>query len=60
MCSDPEKKLELQANLEEEERKIRRRAVGTVKFIGELFKINMLTGNIIHKCIQTLLDRSTL
>lgn len=33
---DPDKKCEYQANLEEEERKLRRRSVGTVRFIGEL------------------------
>lgn len=55
-CTDPEKKLELQATLEEEERKIRRRSGGTVRFIGELFKIAMLTPPIIWGCINNLLD----
>lgn len=48
-------KAELEALLEEEERKIRRRSGGTVRFIGELFKISILTGKIINTCIEALL-----
>ncbi|XP_037732020.1 eukaryotic translation initiation factor 4 gamma 3 isoform X2 [Drosophila subpulchrella] len=55
-CTDPNEKAELEAFLEEEERKIRRRSGGTVRFIGELFKISMLTGKIIYSCIDTLLN----
>ncbi|KAH8398901.1 hypothetical protein KR222_005988 [Zaprionus bogoriensis] len=54
--TDPNEKAELEAQLEEEERKIRRRSGGTVRFIGELFKISMLTGKIIYSCIDTLLN----
>jgi translation initiation factor 4G len=38
--------------------KIRRRAVGTVHFIGELYKIEMLTSRIMQSCISHLLDPS--
>ncbi|KAH8325446.1 hypothetical protein KR074_003061, partial [Drosophila pseudoananassae] len=55
-CNDGNEKAELEALLEEEERKIRRRSGGTVRFIGELFKISMLTGKIIYSCIDTLLN----
>ncbi|XP_017471922.1 PREDICTED: eukaryotic translation initiation factor 4 gamma 3 isoform X2 [Rhagoletis zephyria] len=55
-CIDPTEKAELEAQLEEEERKIRRRSGGTVRFIGELFKISMLTGKIINSCIEALLN----
>lgn len=54
-CKDPNEKVELEALLDEEERKIRRRSGGTVRFIGELFKISILTGKIIHTCIEALL-----
>ncbi|XP_041674449.1 eukaryotic translation initiation factor 4 gamma 3 isoform X2 [Drosophila eugracilis] len=54
--TDANEKAELEAFLEEEERKIRRRSGGTVRFIGELFKISMLTGKIIYSCIDTLLN----
>ncbi|XP_054745448.1 eukaryotic translation initiation factor 4 gamma 3 isoform X1 [Anastrepha obliqua] len=55
-CTDGTEKAELEAQLEEEERKIRRRSGGTVRFIGELFKISMLTGKIINSCIEALLN----
>ena len=54
-CKDPNEKVELEALLEEEERKIRRRSGGTVRFIGELFKISILTVRIINTCIEALL-----
>lgn len=55
-CTDPEKKKELQFILEEEERKIRVKSVGNVRFIGELFKQGMLTTNIMMQCLQMLLQ----
>lgn len=36
--------------------KAKRRGLGLVKFIGELFKLNMLTERIMHRCILRLLD----
>lgn len=55
---DATKKEELKANYELESFKIRRRAVGTVHFIGELYKIEMLTSRIMVSCIGHLLDPS--
>lgn len=55
-CTDPEKKKELQFNLEEEERKIRVKSVGNVRFIGELFKQGMLTTKIMMQCLRMLLQ----
>lgn len=52
-----EKKKELQLLLDEEERKIRVKYVGLARFIGELFKLNMLTAGIMHGCIKTLLEK---
>lgn len=52
-CKDLDKKLEL----EEEDRKLRRRSVGTIRFIGELFKCDLLTPKILLACIQLFLDR---
>lgn len=34
----------------------KRRGLGLVKFIGELFKLNMLTERIMHECVKKLLD----
>jgi translation initiation factor 4G len=36
--------------------KAKRRGLGLVKFIGELFKLQMLTERIMHRCILKLLD----
>ncbi|XP_050307048.1 eukaryotic translation initiation factor 4 gamma 1-like isoform X3 [Anthonomus grandis grandis] len=55
-CTDPEKKKELQEDLEEYDRRLRMKSVGTIRFIGELFKQQMLTANIMRRCLQTLLD----
>ncbi|KAL9911288.1 eukaryotic translation initiation factor 4 gamma 3 isoform X1 [Glossina fuscipes] len=54
-CKDSHEKVELEALLEEEERKIRRRSGGTVRFIGELFKISILAGKIVVTCIESLI-----
>ncbi|XP_047198918.1 eukaryotic translation initiation factor 4 gamma 3-like [Hippoglossus stenolepis] len=42
--------LELQ-----EAKMIRRRSIGNIKFIGELFKLKMLTETIMHECVVKLL-----
>jgi len=53
--TDPEKKKELQLTFEEEERRIRMKSLGNIRFIGELFKLGMLTTNIMQRCIKDLL-----
>uniref|UniRef100_A0A1L8DS71 Putative translation initiation factor 4f ribosome/mrna-bridging subunit eif-4g n=2 Tax=Nyssomyia neivai TaxID=330878 RepID=A0A1L8DS71_9DIPT len=53
---DPEKHEEYKLIVEEEERKLRWRALGTVRFIGELFKSEMLTSNIMNNCIAILMS----
>lgn len=55
---DSSKRDELKAEYDSENLKIRRRAVGTVHFIGELYKIEMLTSKIMNSCISHLLDPS--
>ncbi|KAM3968942.1 LOW QUALITY PROTEIN: eukaryotic translation initiation factor 4 gamma 3 [Aphomia sociella] len=54
-CSDPAKKKELQLMLEEENRRARMRSVGNVRFIGELYKLKMLTPKIMSFCMNHLL-----
>ncbi|GBP96481.1 Eukaryotic translation initiation factor 4 gamma 1 [Eumeta japonica] len=56
-CTDPAKKKELQLLLEEENRKIRMRSVGNVRFIGELYKLKMLTFKIMLFCMNHLIDK---
>lgn len=55
---DPARQEELKANFDDESFKIRRRAVGTVHFIGELYKIEMLTSRIMQSCITHLLEKT--
>lgn len=57
---DPVKKEELRESLEEEDYRMRKRAVGTVRFIGELYKIDLLTIKIMHTCVNLLLDPRTM
>ncbi|KAL0973365.1 hypothetical protein UPYG_G00202500 [Umbra pygmaea] len=50
-----EEKERLKAELEDAKDKARRRSLGNIKFIGELFKLKMLTEAIMHDCIVKLL-----
>ncbi|XP_062419900.1 eukaryotic translation initiation factor 4 gamma 3 isoform X3 [Pungitius pungitius] len=45
----------LQQELEEAKDKARRRSIGNIRFIGELFKLKMLTEAIMHDCVVKLL-----
>uniref|UniRef100_UPI0037E87679 eukaryotic translation initiation factor 4 gamma 3 isoform X5 n=1 Tax=Semicossyphus pulcher TaxID=241346 RepID=UPI0037E87679 len=45
----------LQEELEDAKDKARRRSIGNIKFIGELFKLKMLTEAIMHDCVVKLL-----
>ena len=42
-------------DFEAQEMKLRRRSLGNIRFIGELYKIQMLNGRIMHECIRKLL-----
>lgn len=50
-----EEKTRLRDELEEARDKARRRSIGNIKFIGELFKLKMLTEAIMHDCVVKLL-----
>uniref|UniRef100_A0A7N8X7Z7 Eukaryotic translation initiation factor 4 gamma 1-like n=1 Tax=Mastacembelus armatus TaxID=205130 RepID=A0A7N8X7Z7_9TELE len=54
-ASGEEEKQQLIEELEEAKDKARRRSLGNIKFIGELFKLKMLTEVIMHDCIVKLL-----
>ncbi|XP_045784204.1 eukaryotic translation initiation factor 4 gamma 3-like isoform X4 [Maniola jurtina] len=56
-CTDPAKKKELHDQLTEENRRIRMRSVGNVRFIGELYKLKMLTAKIMMFCMNYLIDK---
>ncbi|KAI0050434.1 hypothetical protein FA95DRAFT_1603620 [Auriscalpium vulgare] len=44
-----------QVDLDSPEMKAKRRGLGLIRFIGELFKLQMLTERIMHECIKKLL-----
>uniref|UniRef100_A0A672MV99 Eukaryotic translation initiation factor 4 gamma 1-like n=1 Tax=Sinocyclocheilus grahami TaxID=75366 RepID=A0A672MV99_SINGR len=55
-----EEKQRLKEDLEDTKDKARRRSLGNIKFIGELFKLKMLTETIMHDCIVKLLKNHDL
>ncbi|XP_025025330.1 eukaryotic translation initiation factor 4 gamma 1 isoform X6 [Python bivittatus] len=54
-AATPEEKTRLKEELDEARDKARRRSLGNIKFIGELFKLKMLTEAIMHDCVVKLL-----
>lgn len=54
-CSDLQKKKMLKEILDEDMRRARKRSLGNIKLIGELYKLNMLKANIMVQCIDGLL-----
>uniref|UniRef100_A0A8D0HB38 Eukaryotic translation initiation factor 4 gamma 1 n=1 Tax=Sphenodon punctatus TaxID=8508 RepID=A0A8D0HB38_SPHPU len=55
MDDTPEEKARLKEELDDARDKARRRSLGNIKFIGELFKLKMLTEAIMHDCVVKLL-----
>ncbi len=55
VCPQGEERERLRVELEESRDKARRRSLGNIKFIGELFKLKMLTEAIMHDCVVKLL-----
>ncbi|TST47713.1 Eukaryotic translation initiation factor 4 gamma 1 [Bagarius yarrelli] len=54
-ATEEEVQQRLREELEEAKDQARRRSLGNIKFIGELFKLKMLTEPIMHDCIVKLL-----
>jgi len=52
--SEDERK-NIRAVFEQMEMKLRRRSLGNIRFIGELYKLQMLTARIMHECVKKLL-----
>ena len=55
--NDPEKKRIAELELDEDKRKARKRSLGIIKFIGELYMFNMLSVLIMDSCILRLIDQ---
>merc|ERR1719435_702336 len=50
---DDKKRVKIE--FEQMEMKLRRRSLGNIRFIGELYKLHMLTARIMHECVKKLL-----
>lgn len=55
ICPQGEERDRLKVELDEAKDQARRRSLGNIKFIGELFKLKMLTEAIMHDCVVKLL-----
>ena len=53
-----EKRKQLEDDLEACEVKNRKRSLNNIRFIGELFKLKMLSETIMHECVVRLLRSS--
>ena len=53
--SDEKRMKEIQTEWSEKERRARKRSLGNIRFIGELYKLKMLTVRIMHECVNKLL-----
>lgn len=58
-CRDPLQKKEMKMMFDDKERRQRVKAVGNVRFIGELYKVSVLTTKIMHRCIKQLLQQNS-
>jgi len=55
--TEESKKEQLQLEQEELRFKMRRRSLGNVRFIGELYKLQMLSPKIMVQCVRMLLGK---
>ncbi|EEC13284.1 eukaryotic translation initiation factor 4 gamma, putative, partial [Ixodes scapularis] len=51
-----EEKTKLREEMAEEEKRSKRRSLGNIRFIGELYNLNMLTAPIMYDCLRRLLN----
>jgi len=54
-CTDEDEKKRLKVEFGALERRLRKRSLGNIRFIGELYKLGMLTARIMHECVRKLL-----
>ena len=52
--TDDERK-QVEAEFEQMEMQLRKRSLGNIRFLGELFMLQMLTARIMHECVKKLL-----
>ena len=49
------KRKQIKAVFEQMEMKLKRRSLGNIRFLGELYKLQRITARIMHECVQKLL-----
>lgn len=59
MYTQEEKRDELRGELSVSITRMRKRSLGNIRFIGELFKLGMLSETIMHECITRLLKSTS-
>merc|ERR1719191_551831 len=55
-ATNEEDKKKIKMEYEAMEMKMRKRSLGNIRFIGELYKLGMLTARIMHECVRKLLN----
>lgn len=58
-CKKEDERVELHAAMQEEEAELRRRSVGTVRFVGELFNKGMVSYRVMTWCLDNFLKDYT-
>ena len=58
-CLQPERKQQLRDRVKDWDAKNLKRSLGIMHFIGELFKLKMLSEIVIHECLVRLLRSSS-
>merc|ERR1719336_3020798 len=54
-ATNEDDKKRIKMEFEAMEMKLRKRSLGNIRFIGELYKLGMLTARIMHECVRKLL-----
>ena len=56
-CTTEDDRKALKLDFEAKERRARRRSLGNIRFIGELYNLKMLTDRIMHEIINKLIHQ---
>merc|ERR1711956_109174 len=57
-ATNDEDRKQLKLKFERQERSARKRSLGNIRFIGELYNLKMLTDRIMHEIIRRLLTQT--
>uniref|UniRef100_A0A2S2QJG5 Eukaryotic translation initiation factor 4 gamma 3 n=1 Tax=Sipha flava TaxID=143950 RepID=A0A2S2QJG5_9HEMI len=57
-CLDDTETLTMSVEHEQNQRRLKMQSIGCIRFIGEIFKQSLLSPNVVHYCVKTLVSRS--